>query len=282
MKAPGRRVRRLLLFAVYTSSGLVEDEDQIMKIKPARALFYCVISVLYMYLPLTQAFPSHAEEISPIDSTMDIEKEAKEYLWAFSHPINFLVWPNRILPYEFTGEKPEALDGVIGEIQSVILGRVFLYHSNSFPLISINFYQSSGSSPIEEFISKSNIYENFRNHILRLDLGSDPCAFTVANSRNTWAAAAAIFVDTDRLDGPELRECLEVALQYVMGLPMHDDARYGDAPEQAVRVAILKSILDCSSSAAWNEGYLERSRDGIFALPSMECVLDKINAPHEN
>lgn len=202
--------------------------------------------------------------------------EAIEYVEGLSSEHRVLVWPNRLLFYEVNGDAPQDFRNLLMKTSQLVPGRLYFLSIGLPPTISFNFYRSSEGRANEVLQGHSRLPGYYLMDLAEKNPEADPCSFTVGNSRNTWASLAVAYVDLDRLVGEELFQCMEVALQYMLGFPLEASQSFRNVPGSMARKLILIGILTCSVQDENARYSSEISRDGIHALPSVDCIKEQI------
>ena len=235
----------------------------------------CLLLFSALHLPSLATAEDTAPNLTSSSAAQFKNESAIALLNGLNSATDIYLWPSRRLPFELIEERTREFAEAIQSFNFDLQGRLELTEYGAFPLVSFNFYRHRGDHT-EEFVRRTNLAANYRDYLATRDFTVDPCAFTVNTDRETWAAQAAVFIDLDRVSQQRLVECLLVAMDYVAGFPMPKDLGYRGVAPRSVRLPILSALIDCSISGETDTLNPEQSRDGITALPSISCALDRL------
>lgn len=189
------------------------------------------------------------------------------------------VWPSRTRNYEILGNKSE----IFRVVNNYISDRSELFEMNAaigVAQISILYGNFEDSSvQVKKLMNESKLLPWYKTFSYGASLSEDGCTAYRFMSRKTWLAVGLIFVDQRKFGvGSEIHRdlCISGALDYVNGFPTKEDYfNYLSLPSEPVREMILKAADECSNEGSGEQQQMERSRDGITPLPSLQCVFRK-------
>jgi len=201
---------------------------------------------------------------------------AANYLRSMPDHTKIYVWPTWRRPYEIIGDNLNMRNSV--ERYKALRGDL----SGLYPAFRTAQITIIGDRPnrqdLELVIAGSHLLPWYKDFVANAELNTDGCTAYRFTSRGTWASVGVVLVnevhlhETDALD-----RCIHAALDYLQGFPTRDGYfNYLTIPDATVRGVAIEAIYKCAAEVEGTSEQIERTRDGLTPLPSLDCILAKI------
>lgn len=211
--------------------------------------------------------PMHA------NASDDPNTEGLVYIQNIKADHRIYLFPNIFITYEIIGDSLFVDSDTIDYFSS---------YDEIFSFLNVDVFAQISIIVIEDDISlkkivdgKSRMISSYKKFASKATLGEDGCTAYRFISRDTWASGGFIVINKSKfIKGSSLiKKCVYAALDYVNGFPLRGGYfNYIDLPDAAVRKAILAALQTCAREGDAAGSDVERSRDGISALPRLSCA----------
>jgi hypothetical protein len=199
------------------------------------------------------------------------------YVRALPSDKKIYVWPTKLRVFEIVGRVDLAAVSANVTDYAGTYPEMMFWPFPRPPQVSIFAYDDETADPWEEFVAVSQLLDAFKRSLNPQALKAQACSFTGLVTRDTWAAGGAVFLDRSRLSAEEQRECIDAGLDYINGFPAPARFDYRQLPSKEVRELILKAVTKCSVEGPIIGEPLEKTKDGLTPLPSIDCVLENLS-----
>lgn len=204
---------------------------------------------------------------------------AADYLRSMPDHTKIYVWPTWRRPYEIIGDNYN-MHGSVERYKALRGDLSGLYPAFRTAQIAI-IADNSNRQDLASVIAGSHLLPWYKDFVANSELNTDRCTAYKFTSRGTWASVGVILVNEvhfHETDAAALDRCIFAALDYLQGFPTRDGYfNYLTIPDATVRGVVIEAIYQCAAEADDNtRERIERTRDGLTPLPSLDCILAKI------
>lgn len=218
---------------------------------------------------------------SATDYKKGLQSEAIQYINYINSDRRILVFPNKNISYQAVGIEKNISQSSIERYTKITGNHKFDNRPFWLPQISIVVFDSkSDFKGLKSVIIESRIMQSYKNIVLNYKLNSSGCTSLTFDSRKTWLAAGVVLLDSSKImvrDIDIFDDCIHSSLDIFQGFPLDANAvAHRGRPSIQIRRLILDAIQRCYTDPVLRSQDAEISRDGISALPSMECIKDLI------